>query len=180
MTFAALDFETANYSDVSICAAGLAVFQDGQLTDSRYWLVKPPKGHGWFREDFVAIHGITHLDVHDAPEFSVIAAELLASLSAADLVVAHNAAFDLRKLGGTLGHYGIECPAFKYVCTLALSRQVWPELPSHALNVMAAHIGHTFRHHDAQSDADAAGRVLLAAMAVPGFENVWQRSVQSV
>jgi len=162
MRFAAIDFETANYSDVSICAAGLAVFQDGQLTDSRYWLVKPPKGHGWFREDFIAIHGITHEDVREAPEFPAIAPELLAQFTAVDLVVAHNAAFDLRKLRGTLRNYGLEFPTFRYACTLALSRQAWPELPSHALDAVAASIGHVFHHHDAQADAEAAGRVLLA------------------
>ncbi|MCL2646811.1 MAG: 3'-5' exonuclease [Phycisphaerales bacterium] len=162
MKFVAIDFETANYSDVSICAAGLAVFQDDQLTDSRHWLIKPPKGHGWFRDDFITIHGITHEHVREAPEFPVIATDLLAQLTTADLVIAHNASFDLRKLHGTLHHYGIACPPFRHACTLALSRQAWPDLPSHALNALAAHIGHTFHHHNAQSDAEAAGRVLLA------------------
>jgi DNA polymerase-3 subunit epsilon len=37
-------------------------------------------------------------------------------------------------------------------------------LPDHQLNTLAAHIGHTFHHHHAQSDAEAAGRVLLAMM----------------
>lgn len=41
MTFTSLDFETANPSRVSICAAGLAVFENGQLTESPYWLVRP-------------------------------------------------------------------------------------------------------------------------------------------
>jgi DNA polymerase-3 subunit epsilon len=48
MNFTSLDFETANPSRVSICAAGMAVFEDGQLTEAPYWLVRPPKGHGWF------------------------------------------------------------------------------------------------------------------------------------
>ncbi len=56
MTITSLDFETANYSRVSICAAGMAVFVDGNLTESPYWLVRPPKGHGWFREDFIECH----------------------------------------------------------------------------------------------------------------------------
>ena len=49
MTITSLDFETANHSRVSICAAGIAVFEDGDLTEAPYWLVRPPKGHGWFR-----------------------------------------------------------------------------------------------------------------------------------
>jgi len=95
MTIVSLDFETANPSRVSICAAGLAVFVDGQLTESPYWLVKPPKGHGWFHEVFIDCHGLTHLDVVDAPEFPAIAPELLGCLARADLVIAHKADFDM-------------------------------------------------------------------------------------
>ena len=72
MTIASIDFETANRSRVSICAAGIAVFEGAELVESPYWLVRPPKGHGWFREDFTEIHGLTRFDVKDAPEFPAI------------------------------------------------------------------------------------------------------------
>ena len=162
MTITALDFETANHSRVSICAAGLAVFEDGILTESPYWLVRPPKGHGWFREDFIEVHGLTHLDVLDAPEFPAIAPELLQRLTRADLVVAHNAEFDIGHLRETLDYFGIPLPEFDYGCTCKIARRVWPDLPSHSLKALTAHIGHDFKHHHAQADAEAAGRVLLA------------------
>ncbi len=60
MTFASLDFETANPSRVSMCAAGLALFDENNLSDSPYWLVRPPKGHGFFQEGFTEIHGLTN------------------------------------------------------------------------------------------------------------------------
>jgi DNA polymerase-3 subunit epsilon len=164
MNFTSLDFETANPSRVSICAAGMAVFEDGKLTEAPYWLVRPPIGHGWFYEDFIECHGLTHLDVLDAPEFSAIAPEFLARLTRADLVIAHNAAFDIEHLRDTLDHFGLPRPEFDYVCTCQLARRVWPELPNHQLSTLTAHIGHKFNHHHAQSDAEAAGRVLLAMM----------------
>jgi DNA polymerase-3 subunit epsilon len=164
MNFTSIDFETANYSRVSICAAGLAIFENGTLVESPYWLVRPPKGKGWFREDFTEIHGLTNLDVLDAPEFPAIAPELLARLARSDLVIAHNAAFDLDHLRDTLDHFDLPRPQFDYLCTCNLARRVWPELPSHSLNTLAAHIGYAFNHHHAQSDAEAAGRVLLAMM----------------
>jgi len=164
MNFISLDFETANPSRVSICAAGLAVFENGQLTEAPYWLVRPPKGHGWFHEGFIACHGLTHLDVLDAPEFSAIAPELLARLTRADLVIAHNAAFDIGHLRETLDHFGLPRPEFDYICTCQLARRVWPDLPSHGLKALTGHIGHQFNHHHAQADAEAAGRVLLAMM----------------
>ena len=165
MNFISLDFETANHSRVSICAAGLAVFENGMMTESLYWLVRPPKGHGWFREDFTEeCHGLTHLDVLDAPEFPAIAPELLARLTRADFVIAHKAEFDIGHLRETLDYFGLAQPAFNYLCTCQLARQVWPELPNHKLSTLAAHIGLEFQHHHAQADAEAAGRVLLAMM----------------
>jgi len=162
MKITALDFETANYSDVSICAAGIAVFDAGELVETRNWRVRPPTGHGRFREDFIAIHGIRHEDVADAPEFPLVAAELLPFLTETDVVVAHNAPFDLGKLRGTLGHFGILCPQFICLCSCRLSRRAWPNLPNYKLNTVAVHIGHTFNHHNASADAEAAGRVLCA------------------
>jgi DNA polymerase-3 subunit epsilon len=164
MNVTSIDFETANPSRVSICAAGMAVFEDDTLAEAPYWLVRPPKGHGWFHEAFIECHGLTHLDVLDAPEFPAIAPELLARLNRSDLVIAHCAEFDIDHLRATLAHFGLPIPAFDYVCTCNLARRVWPDLPDHRLNTLAAHIGHEFHHHHAQSDAEAAGRVLLAMM----------------
>jgi len=164
MNFASIDFETANYSRVSICAAGIAVFEDGTLTEAPYWLVRPPKGKGWFREDFTEIHGLTRYDVQDAPEFSAIAPEFLERLARADFVIAHVAQFDIGALRATLDHFGLRSPAFDYFCTCRVAERIWPDLPDHKLGTLAAHIGHKFHHHHAQSDAEAAGRVLLAMM----------------
>ena len=171
MKITGLDFETANHSDASICAAGVAVFVEGELIESRHWLVRPPQGHGWFREDFIEIHGITHEDVQDAPEFPAVARELLPFLTGTDFVIAHNAPFDLRKLNGTLSHFGIPCPRFSTLCTCQVARRAWPELPNHKLSTVAGHIGHTFRHHNALDDAEAAGRVLTAIIKERG--EVW-------
>ena len=164
MNFVSLDFETANHSRVSVCAAGLAVFEDGNLTEAPYWLVRPPFGRRWFREDFTEIHGLTWIDVKDAPVFSAVAPELRRRLTNADIVVAHNAHFDIGVLYATLNHFGMVCPQFEYVCTCQLARRVWPKLPNHQLSTLAAHICHLFEHHHAQSDAEAAGRILLAMM----------------
>ena len=168
MKFTCLDFETANYSDASICSAGIAVFVNGELTETRHWLVRPPAGHDFFREDFIEIHGITREDVKDAPEFPTVAKELLPFLCDADFVVAHNAVFDIRMLSGTLSHFAIPCPSFRTLCTRETARRAWPELPSHSLDTVARHIGHTFRHHNALDDAEAAGRVLKAILEERG------------
>lgn len=164
MIITSIDFETANPARVSICAVGMAVFEDGEMTESPYWLVRPPKGHGWFHKIHIECHGLTHLDVLAAPEFSAIAPEFLARLNRSDLVIAHNAPFDIGHLRETLEHFSLTRPEFDYLCTCQLARRVWPDLPNHSLGTLAAHISHEFNHHHAQSDAEAAGRVLLAMM----------------
>jgi DNA polymerase-3 subunit epsilon len=168
MKFTCLDFETANFSDASICAAGVAVFVDGVLTESRHWLVRPPVGHDIFLEDFIEIHGIRPSDVQDEPEFPAVAEELLPFLTGADVVVAHNAQFDMRMLKGTLNHFGIPCPILPTLCTRHAARCAWPDLRSHSLDIVAAHVGHMFQHHNAREDAEAAGRVLAAIIEERG------------
>jgi DNA polymerase-3 subunit epsilon len=165
MKITSIDFETANRSRASICAAGMAVFENGTLTEAPYWLVRPPKGHGWFLEEFTEdCHGLTWFDVQDAPEFPAVAPEFLQRLTCADIVIAHNAAFDIGALRATLNHFGLRCPEVDYLCTYRVAQRIWPGLPDHQLNTLAAHIGHQFHHHHARSDAEAAGRVLLAMM----------------
>ncbi len=166
MKIACLDFETANYSRISACAVSVALFQEGRLMESPYWLVKPPQDHDDFLPEWTKeIHGLSRFDVQHEPEFPGIAASLMQRLSAADIVVAHNAAFDMSVLRSTLEHFDLAAPAFSYLCTCQLARRVWPGLPDHRLNTVAAHIGHAFQHHHAQADAETAGRVLLAMMA---------------
>ncbi len=170
MKIVAIDFETANYSNLSICSVGIAIFENNQLADTYYSLVRPPKGYGWFRPDWITeCHGISHTDVYNAPEFPAIAPELFTRLAAADVVVAHNAQFDMHVLRSTSAHFNLPCPAFDYLCTLTLGRRVWPELKSHSLDALAAHIGHQFDHHHAQADAGAAGWILLAMMIQKGI-----------
>ena len=163
MKIVSIDFETANHSPLSACALGLAIFEDKQLIASPYWLIKPPTGHGWFIEQWTQeIHGLTWFDVKDQPEFSQIGHEVLAHLTTADLVVAHNAPFDLRVLHALLDHSQLPAPNFPHQCTLQLSRQTWPYLPNQRLSTLTTHLGIELNHHHAQSDAIAAGRVMAA------------------
>jgi DNA polymerase-3 subunit epsilon len=165
MNFTSIDFETANRSRVSICAAGIAVFEHGILMEAPYWLVRPPKGHGWFLEEFTeGCHGLTWFDVQEAPEFSTIAPDFLERLSRSDFVIAHNAPFDIGALRAILNHFSLAYPDFEYFCTWRVAERIWPELPGHKLGTLAAHIGHEFHYHHAQSDAEAADRVLLTMM----------------
>lgn len=163
MKFVCIDFETANSSRVSMCAAGLAIFSNGKLVRSKHWLVKPPAGHDHFSPFNIGIHGITPEHVRKAPLFTGIMDEFLDLIKQGEFVAAHNAGFDMSVLRRTLEHFDRQMPAFEHRCTCRLARKVWPDLPNHRLNTVIAHIGHRFRHHNAEEDAIAAGYVIRAA-----------------
>jgi len=167
MKITVIDFEVANHNRASACSIGIAVIEDGEITIRAERLIKPPKGFGWFREDFIRIHGITHADVCDAPGFDTVFQELRPHFENT-LLAAHNAAFDMGVLGALLGHYGLSYSC-GYFCTLAASRAVWPELPAHDLGTIARHLGIGLDHHRAGSDANATARMILAMLAEKGM-----------
>jgi DNA polymerase III subunit epsilon len=162
MKITVIDFEIANHNRASACSIGIAVIEAGEITTRVERLIKPPKGIGWFREDFIGIHGITHETVRDAPGFDTVFQELRTHFENT-LLAAHNAVFDIGVLGHLLGHYGISYSC-GYFCTLAASRVVWPDLPAHDLGTVARHLGVELDHHHAGSDANAATRMILAML----------------
>ena len=47
------------------------------------------------------------------------------------MIVCHNAMFDVGVLSACLAHYHLPVPACRYVCTVKVSRRVWPDLQNH-------------------------------------------------
>ena len=162
MKITVIDFETANRNRASACSIGIAVIEAGAITTRVERLIKPPRGAGWFRDDFIGIHGITHETVRDAPGFDAVFQDLRPHFENT-LLAAHNAVFDMGVLGALLGHYGISYSC-DYFCTLAASRAVWPDLPAHDLGTVARHLGVELDHHHAGSDANAAACMVLAIL----------------
>ncbi len=166
MKLIGLDFETANPCNGSICAAGAALLDNGLVTDKREWLIRPHKSIDWMMERFTKIHGIGYYDLRSAPEFCEIWFSLEKFLLTGDVVVIHNASFDLRHLRAVLQFYELPGIGFDYVCSLELSRKMFPEMASHSLDKMVARFGHGFQHHDALDDAIACA-VIASHTGVP-------------
>lgn len=150
MNFVAVDFETANSRPSSACALGIAVVKDGEMVENRSWLIRPK--HNYFSRFNTRIHGISQEDVASEPTFGELW-DLFRPLLEGQLIIAHNAAFDLGVLKGTLDSHGIEYPRLDYMCTVRIARKSWPALDSHRLNHIAEHLGIEFRHHRADEDA---------------------------
>ncbi|WP_375458732.1 3'-5' exonuclease [uncultured Enterovirga sp.] len=169
MRAVAIDFETANEQRTSPCAVGLAWIEDGRVTRRAYSLVRPPEMR--FEPGNVRVHGIRPRDVEGAPELPDAIAPFMADLVGAT-VIAHNAAFDIAVLCGTLALYGHAVPRLTYLCTRTMARRAWPHEPRFGLAALSAKVGVTFRHHHAEEDAYACARVALAAAAQAGTSRI--------
>ena len=158
MNFVAIDFETANPKHNSACAIGITPVRDGIVGDTFYSLIRPPELE--FSHWNTRVHGISESDVVDAPSLRDLWSDI-SHLIEEELIVAHNASFDMSVLRHSLHAVGVSVPRFSYLCSLKLSRQLWPELASHSLGFLSVTHSIPLDHHNAGSDALAAAQLVL-------------------
>lgn len=109
--------------------------------------------------------GIANADLEGAPTFSDVAEELLDLLDGC-VFVAHDIRFDLPFLRWEFARRGLARPAVTGLCTLQLSRDLWPDLESRSLPDLARRFGVAHANpHRAAADAGATAGVLLQALA---------------
>ena len=171
INFTAIDFETANGSPASPCAVGLVKVRDGQIVDTFVTLIQPPAPNNWFHEGNIRVHGIKPSDVLDAPSWNE-ALGLMLQFIGEDILIAHNAPFDMGVLRASAAAVDATLPSLQYTCSLAISRKTY-NLESYRLNAVAYAIGHEeFNHHDALADSDACARIVLHAADRHGVETL--------
>ncbi|MEI3847102.1 MULTISPECIES: 3'-5' exonuclease [unclassified Microbacterium] len=162
LDFTAIDFETANSSPASACSVGLVRVRDGEVVATAGWLIRPPAGHDHFQEWNVRIHGIQAHQVADAPAWSD-QLDRLCGFAGADVLVAHNAGFDLNVLRRACEATGDAVPPYRSLCSLNVARRVY-DLDSYRLPRAAAAAGFgEFPHHDALADARACAQIVIDA-----------------
>ena len=148
--FCAIDFETATHERHSACEMGICIVENGQLTTTKTWLIKPPS-YPYFHPRNIDVHGITPNDVKDAPTFDEVWHEA-ESLMYGTLMIAHNAAFDAGVLRSCLDYYGFFKPKINYLCSISLAKKSWNNLPRYGLKTLAEHHNIQFTHHRAGAD----------------------------
>ncbi len=162
LDFTAIDFETANSSRASACAVGLVRVRAGRVVASTGWLIKPPPGHDDFHHWNTRIHGIHREDVEHAATWTEQFGRLC-GFAGTDVLVAHNAGFDLSVLRHASAATGLDCPPYRSLCTLQVARKAY-DLDSYKLPAAAAAAGFgAFPHHDALADARACAQIVIDA-----------------
>jgi DNA polymerase-3 subunit epsilon len=171
MKITCIDFETANPFWGSICSTGIAVIEDGKVTQTLTELIKPHPEHGVFNRDNIRVHGIKPDMVSDAPEFSAFYPKIK-PLIENNIIAAHNTSFDVDCIRDVLTIYNIPIPSFEHICTCELAERAFPGLESYRLKTVSKHLGFKFKHHDAGEDALAAANVIIKAMEKTGISDI--------
>ena len=161
----AVDFETANENACSACAIGLAWIEEAKVTRREYRLIRPSEMR--FDPVNVRIHGIRPIDVENSRNFLDVISEFLPDFSR-NLLIAHNATFDMKVLCASLVESGSQIPDSNFLCTLQLAKLSWPSQPGYELDAIAQLLGIKFAHHHAGEDAFACAEIAIGAAKALG------------
>lgn len=123
----AMDFETTGLDPRhdEIVSIGLVPFDSRRIycRDAKHWIVNPAKA---LDERSVTIHHITHAEIQDAPDFSMIVDELLQEL-AGKVVVVHYRQIERGFLSRALMQRINEGIEFPVIDTMALEKRALAE-----------------------------------------------------
>ena len=162
--FVVIDVETACSRVSSICQIGIVGFRDGIEVFEYETLLDPQDRFSSFN---VRIHGITSDHVIGAPTFADVHTVVHGHLSGR-ITVAHSL-FDKGALGAACAIHQRDMVETRWLDSVRVARRAWPELANHRLRTLTKFLGVRHKHHDALSDARAAGMVVVRAIEHTGI-----------
>ncbi|MFK3891324.1 exonuclease domain-containing protein [Sphingomonas sp. NPDC079357] len=162
--FVVIDVETACSRVSSICQVAIVGFRDGRELFAWETLLDPCDD---FHPMNSRIHGICAHHVAGQPTFAHVHAMIDGHLSGA-ITVAHSM-FDKGALAAACRMHGCDEIEAVWLDSVRVAKRAWPDLPNHKLGNLARFLGVEHRHHDALSDARAAGWVLVRAIEHTGL-----------
>ncbi|SHG95245.1 PolC-type DNA polymerase III [Massilia sp. CF038] len=157
-----LDFETTGLSPAMgdrITEVAALRIEHGRVTDRYVSLVNC----GVRIPSFIsALTGISQAMVDRAPAVDQVLPQLLDFIGT-DALAAHNASFDEKFLKAEAERLALVPAHVGLVCSLKLSRRVFPGMASYKLGQLSGQLGIRFRSaaHRAESDAEVAAELLL-------------------
>jgi DNA polymerase III epsilon subunit-like protein len=147
-----LDVETPNRKNNSICQIGLLGIKNGKIIDDFSSLIKPYNNFDSYNT--YHIHGISDADVINTITFDEYWNKYKDIISN-NLILFHNASFDLIVIDKTLSHYHMVIPEIKYICTYQTAKSEYQSLTSYTLTDLCDEFGLSKKqHHDAKNDCE--------------------------
>ena len=160
--FISIDFETANEYRDSACQLGITTVQNEAIKYVKSWIINPEQSFSTYN---TSIHGIDETMVQGQPTFKELWPEILpyfGNEEMGNIIVAHNATFDINVLLCMLERYNIVPLDGIFLCTLAIARRTWVQ-PSYSLSSLCNAFNIIPGKHDAGEDSRACAELLLLA-----------------
>jgi len=160
-TYAIVDTETTGTSPAfgEIIEIGILRIENGEVVKKYQTLIRPTRRVSY---TITGVTGITNEQLESAPSFSEVADDIFDMLDGA-VFVAHNARFDYGFLKTEFARIAHPFTA-KTLCTVKLSRLLYPEQARHNLDAIIEAHGLTCKtRHRAMDDAQALWDFIEAA-----------------
>ncbi len=176
--FVAIDFETANYDLSSACSLGIVAVKDLQIVEKKHYYIKPPTNY--FQQNNIKIHGITYDHVKECAHFDCLWEDIRHYFD--EIIIAHNAQFDMSVLKNCLGYYNIEEPNFLYMDSITIGNISIYEYAGNSLqNIADAYSIEMDNHHNALSDAITCASIVIEAVKRQNIDNfLWFSIINEV
>ena len=157
-----LDFETTGLSPAMgdrITEVAALRIVNGQVTERYVSLINCNARIPSF---ITSLTGISQAMVDSAPPVRRVLPELLDFIGS-DTLSAHNASFDEKFLVAEADRLDMAPKHQALVCSLKLSRRLFPGMPSYKLGTLSSQLGIRFRSaaHRAESDAEVGAELLI-------------------
>jgi DNA polymerase-3 subunit epsilon len=168
--YAIVDIETTGgYASNNDITELCIVLHDGtQVTERFETLIRPVVPIPYYIQ---ALTGITHAMVASAPTFEEIAPRIYSMLEGR-IFIAHNVNFDYSFLKHHLSHAGFDLVSPK-LCTVRLTKKVFPGLPSYSLGNLCRQFGITIQNrHRAGGDTTATVQLFEHILKNDGHTHV--------
>lgn len=154
------DLETTGLSAATerIIEIGAVKVENGEILESFDLFVDPEKA---ITPEITRLTSITNEMVAGAPKEAAALEQFFRFCDGCDILVAHNADFDMGFLRAAIRRCGREEDPVQ-IDTLVMARAMYPELKKHKLDTIAERLGVTQKHHHrADDDARVLAEIFL-------------------
>ncbi|MBJ8051111.1 MULTISPECIES: 3'-5' exonuclease [Bacillus cereus group] len=173
LDYVVIDFETTGfnpYNDKIIQVAAVK-YRNHELVDQFVSYVNPERP---IPDRITSLTGITNYRVSDAPTIEEVLPLFLAFLHT-NVIVAHNASFDMRFLKSNVNMLGLPEPKNKVIDTVFLAKKYMKHAPNHKLETLKRMLGIRLSSHNAFDDCITCAAVYQRCASI---EEEGKRKVQ--
>ena len=164
LDYVVIDFETTGfnpYNDKIIQVAAVK-YRNHELVDQFVSYVNPERS---IPDRITSLTGITNYRVSDAPTIEEVLPLFLAFLHT-NVIVAHNASFDMRFLKSNVNMLGLPEPKNNVIDTVFLAKKYMKHAPNHKLETLKRMLGIRLSSHNAFDDCITCAAVYQKCASV--------------